>query len=206
MQNASVDQSLEGLMSFLDYVRNKGLMNSETVGSYRTACNKVFSICDPEELLDVTQIDLDKLFQRFSNLNTGSVRPATMRTYSNRVQTAMSEFQTYIKDPMNWEPSITVRGSRSSAKTDKGNARSETQSVSDNGARKDPESTTSKPGTYPFPLRPDVTVEISNIPIDMTVAESMRLSAFIYTLAIDFQPNSAWSGPQLVLPTSTIDG
>ena len=205
MQNGQSDLSFDGLVNFLEYVKNMGLMNGETVGGYRTACNKVFAICDREELHDITQIDLDMLFQRFGNLSSGSVRPATMRTYRNRVQTALSEFEAYTKDPMNWEPSIAVRGNKTLTNSGKSKSSSKKQSAAENGSQQNLDGNPIKPGTYPFPLRPDVTVEISNIPIDMTVAESMRLSAFIYTLAIDFQPNSAWSGPQLVLPTSTID-
>ena len=42
--------------------------------------------------------------------------------------------------------------------------------------------------TYPFPLRSDHTIMISNVPRDLKTAEVDRLAAFLRSLAEDFQP------------------
>lgn len=44
--------------------------------------------------------------------------------------------------------------------------------------------TNARPLSYPFPLRPDLTIEIANLPRDLTAEECAKICAFIRTLIV----------------------
>lgn len=112
MQERSTGLARDNLISFLDFVAEKGLMKSKTATSYKKACNVILKILDEAEVADLSKIDLDAVFQRHRNLAAGKVKPATLRSYEERTRAAVNNFLEYVKDPTTWKPGIKQRPSR----------------------------------------------------------------------------------------------
>jgi len=186
------DYSVEALLSFLDWAATKGKMNQRTAEGRKVACNRLFSVLDEDERADVRTLDLDDIAARFHNLQGTSYTQSSLREYRRRVEKAITDFLEWKKDPSSWRPSTASPKTR-----DKGE-RSETlrsEKPRGTGSSVQPRSIppswspTEQP-VYPYPLRPEVTVLISNLPRDLTLAEARRLGAFLQTLAVDYSPNA----------------
>lgn len=184
------DFSFKALMDFLQYVEDHGLWKSNTAIGYRAAASKVEGDLTEQEASDVRQIDLDLLFQRFMNRNRVKVSPRTLATYRQRLQRAISEFERYLEDPIDYRSA--VGGGRSSAGGGGSKAKRTTRKKSSE-ERVGPatgEVATRAGGAgaqvlnIPFPLRSDFLASVQ-IPRDLKKVEAERLAAFIKTLALD---------------------
>ncbi|MFH0846917.1 MAG: hypothetical protein V1894_02520 [Chloroflexota bacterium] len=101
--------SREALLEFLDFASEKGLLKKATARARKIACNEVFGILDEKEAADLSQIDLENVILRHSNLAVNKVKPVTLRTYANRARIAFNDFISYRKDPAKWTPSSVPR-------------------------------------------------------------------------------------------------
>ena len=170
------------LLQFLDFLADKGLMNSQTASSRKVAVGALLGILSEDEAADVTKLDIDQVTQRFHNLKGNSFRPDSVKLYKSRAQSAIRDFAAYKKDPLSFKPALEQRASRNIDAKPKSPASDKT------------ETTTSLPHAsasfqteglvFPIPLRPDVTVKIAGIPPDLTQAEARKISNVIAALAI----------------------
>ena len=112
MQEGNKGLTRDNLLSFLDFVAEKGLMKPKTASGYRKACNVVLKILDEAESADLSQIDLEAIFQRHRNLAAGRIMPATLKTYEVRTRAAINAFIEYTKDPSSWSPGIKTRATK----------------------------------------------------------------------------------------------
>ena len=187
-----VSASKEDLLKFLDYTADRGLVKKSTARSLKAACNTVFSVLDPAEEADIFAIDLDSVVQRYENKKGMEVSPGTMRSYRQRVNQAVLDFQRYKDNPSSWKP---LGAQRSPSTTKRPVKRSGTTQGEPNQAEvQGPSSAQSLAAdkiTHQFPLRHDVIVRISGIPFDVTRAEMGRMNAFLSNLVAVDEDNDA---------------
>jgi hypothetical protein len=174
--------SREGLLEFLDYLGNKGLMNPTSAAARKASANKVLGILDADEAADVSKLDLASVFARFHNLEPGKYTPGSLNTYKSRVKAAIDDFVRYQKDPLNFRPSIQTSSRRNGEKA----------KPSGVGRSLHPETQPPRPmeapaaavSIIPIPIRPDLTVKIQGIPYDLTPAEAVKIANVVKAMAI----------------------
>jgi len=112
MVEETIKVNRDNLITFLDFVAEKGLMKRQTAVSYKKACNVILKILDEREANDLSKINLEAVFQRHRNLAAGRILPATLRSYEARTRAAIDGFIEYVKDPSSWKPSVQQRTRR----------------------------------------------------------------------------------------------
>lgn len=184
------DRSRESLMSFLDWMGEKGLMALPTVQSRKASANKVLSILEPEEAQDVTQIDIDEVMNRFVNLNRSGYSPDSLRAYKSRVAKSLADFSTYLANPMEFKPGSANRSSAPSKKAEQAKKPNSARAPSPPppssyalaGAH---QSATPATNILPIPIRQDLTVRVQGLPFDLSQAEARRIANVIIAMAVE---------------------
>jgi len=116
MNEEKMQLTRDNLISFLDFVAEKGLMKSETATGYKKACSIVLKILGESEASDLSKIDLESVFQRHRNLAAGRILPSTLKSYEVRTRAAINAFTEYTKDPSSWK-SVTRTRTRKAKQT-----------------------------------------------------------------------------------------
>lgn len=186
---------LNELVKFLDTAGSKGWIKPNTASSMKTTCVRVLGDLDEEEKVDVAKIDVDDALTRFANKNSG-VASGSLGAYKSRLRSAIKMFTEARANPTGWKPpsSRTARAAqdgkaasaspaRAKAKGSRLEAATQAQKHSAHG-HTDVAETIGRGLSYPFPLRSDVTITISNIPRDLRAAEVDRIAQFLKALAI----------------------
>lgn len=171
----SNDRSRKGLVDFLDYLANKGLMAKNTAMARKAAANKILGVLSDEEALDVTRIDFDDVMRRFQNLEGQNYTPTSLTTYQSRIKGALDDFESYLKNPLGFRPNVQARERSSNAKTSiASTAKAEfPQRQPQQPLHAQPVTTSS---VLPIPIRSDLTVYIQGLPFDLTEAEARKIS------------------------------
>ncbi len=189
----SADYSKSGLLSFLDTVVAKGLVNSNTAGGLKAACSRILD--DLADTDDVRKVDVNAAVIRFNNRNRGALSPNSLSQYQRRVSRAISDFVAWVENPAGFKP----RARRSSGKNGQKADNSSGQSVVARQGNSTPAIHTQSPLAasaglpLSYPLRPDFLAQVV-IPRDLTADEARRLGAFLMTLAADFRPTGFGDG------------
>lgn len=187
---ADKDYSLEGLNNFLEYAAKKGLIKENTAASRRRAANSILGILEPHEVVDLKQVDIDHVFDRFQNLQGTGFKPESLRVYKSRLKSALEDFFAYTENPAAFKPSGIQR---SSPKVKKEPAKQKPKpSASGAGGKQQPIGSAEheKPPisdrhiSIPVPLREGITVTINNVPADLTGQEAERLAAIVKAYAV----------------------
>lgn len=169
-------------MGFLDWNSEKGMMAPATVQARKAAVGKVFGVLAPDELEDVTALDLDSVMARFHNLQGRNYTPDSLVTYKSRVRSTLDDFVAYLQNPLGYKPSAPNRERRPRAQnSNKGaqtNARASNTAGDTNGAS----------NILPIQVRPDLVVRIQGIPFDLSETEARRIANVILAMA---NPNEA---------------
>jgi hypothetical protein len=172
------DYSREALARFIEFVVEKGLVNSSTAQGWRVATGKVLEEIPPEARADVRRIDVDAVFRAFLNRNPGRLSPVSVGEYRRRVGRAIEEFVKWVENP----GSYGMRASWSARAEGKPRHR---PAPSERERRLEQPSSSGIALSYP--LRPGFLAEVT-VPRDLTVDEARRMGAFLLTLAPDFKP------------------
>jgi hypothetical protein len=176
------DRSLAALLSFLDYLSEKGLMAAGTATGRKASCNKVLGILDPEEQTDVTVVNLDDAMHRFINLEGKNYTPSSLTVYKSRVASAISDFTSYLANPSGFKPSVAQK------KTGNGSPKKVAgpKASSHNAApiQKPDVQPIASANVYPIPIRADVVVRIHGLPFDLTPAEAEKIAAVVKAMAL----------------------
>lgn len=179
-----------GMLKFIDYAIAKGLVNSNTGGGWKAACNKILENFGPDD--DLTSLDVASEVLRYNNRHPGQLSPDSLNQYQKRVLLVMSEFGKYLANPTqykgassrpvsNGKPNERKRTSDAKAPVDWPTAASAAEPSHQKHGTTAAATETSL--ALPFPLRPGYLAQIV-IPRDMTKDEASRLCAFISTLAM----------------------
>jgi hypothetical protein len=193
----------EGLIAFLDYASNHGLMKSNTVGGLKSACKEVMQAVDGEGWagVDLSTLDVNDYVERFERLRPGKYKPSTLNVYKNRFRNAVAMFGEYLESPGNWR--FGGRQAAKSTTTSAGTASKAKQAaVRPQHPTPAPtvDDTTGPSVDYPFPLRTGLLVRL-RLPADLTKQEAKRLAAFLDSVAVDSVPGPT-SAPES--PPSTV--
>jgi len=176
------DYSREALARFIDFVVEKGLVNSSTAQGWRVATSKVLEALSAEDRADVRRIDVDAVFRAFLNRNPGRLSPVSVGEYRRRVGRAIEEFVKWVENPGGY-------GARSAAWQARADARPRLRS---SPSPRDRDRAPEPPAAgiaLSYPLRPGFLVQVM-VPRDLTVDEARRMGAFLLTLAPDFKPGT----------------
>ncbi|MDB5601746.1 MAG: hypothetical protein JWN71_3790 [Xanthobacteraceae bacterium] len=169
------------LVSFLEYLASKGLMNGATAAARKAAVNTLFSVLDKNETEDVTSLNLDEVAMRFLNKRGADFKPESVRVYKSRVSNAIQDFKKYRADPLNFKVNIT---SKSTTKTDKIPSQTKDVPAQPNSSHQ-PIAAFVSPSemVFPIPIRPNVIVKIVGLPSDLTKNEAARIANVVSALA-----------------------
>jgi hypothetical protein len=176
----------KALVEHWEWAREKGLMNGNTAGSLKAACSQVLSaLGDEADTVDIKTLDVEGTFQRFQNLRKKDFTPESLATYKSRFRKAVESYLKYLEDPAGWKPEARpVRATTERKKTPEtngnGHGAQETVLVT---KREMPQSNMVE---YPYPVREGQIARLV-LPRDLKMSEVKRLTAFMGTLAVDFE-------------------
>lgn len=175
------DFSIDAFNRFLDHAASRGLMKRATAQSRKASANKVLGVLEPEELKDLRSVDLDHAFERFQNLQGMDYKPESLQVYLSRARTAVSEFISYVENPATFKSG----GSRKPrAKTPQTPSQEEKIKEKHNDRNGQGPFDTEDHVDVPVLLRPNVKVQIINLPSDLTELEAERLAAIVKAYAM----------------------
>lgn len=183
------DFSRAALLSFLDFLENRGLANTNTAQGVRVAVTKILADLSSEEESDVRKIDVSLAIRRFNNKNPNLLSPSSLAEYQRRVILAIREFVSYRANPTGYTGIARGAGTKSDGADRTALKRKRSAEQSDS-ATEAPAPTTASGSTglsLSFPLRSDFLAQIV-VPRDLKTDEARRLTAFISTLAVDYAP------------------
>ena len=169
------------MLSFLDFLGQKGLIPPSTASARKASANKVLAILSEDEAVDVTLLELDNLFTRFGHLHKSDYSPESLQTYVSRTRTAIDDFKRFCDEPLNFRPK-----SSGSLRLKAGNGKPRTSAppVSEVGARLIDPVSTHAVQVLPISIRPDLVVKIAGLPHDLTRAEAQRIANIVLAHAI----------------------
>jgi hypothetical protein len=198
-----------GLIEFLEYVDEKGLMNASTAKAYRAAVREVLGAVEGDDWpsFDLRTADVDDLFQRFQVKAGFRYTPRSLSTYKSRFRTAVSMYLAYIEDPGGWRPPrpqparvspprIYMAEVAPSVLSPRRPRRRDTRAAVPSDATINVDSFAPAPGgsddmvSFPFPIRREGGVVMATLvlPKDLTSREADRIAAHLKTIAIPEQP------------------
>lgn len=177
-----MDTTGRALVDFWKRAGEKGLVNQNTAIAKKTACTQVLGAMDDWETLDVTSMNIDEVFRRFTNKRHNDFTPASLGTYKSRFTQALNDFLAYVNNPEGWKPSQERPASQRREKPTSNNT-TKAEAVHT------PAPVDTLPGRmglveYPFPLR-EGRYAYLRLPTGLKVAEVKRLTAYLMTLAED---------------------
>jgi len=180
------DTSGRALVEHWSRAARRGDMKPNTAAALRAACAQVLSALDNWQTVDIRLIDAEDTYRRFENKRARDFKPETLDTYRRRFSQAVRLFLQWAEDPKSWKSPVRERKTRSQgAREVEANASSSERRLSAGAIETPPP----RMGLmdYPFPL-PGNRVAMLRLPGDLTLAEVQRLTAFLTTLAVDFDP------------------
>jgi hypothetical protein len=173
-------RSREALVSFHDYMADKGLLGRNTAQSRKAAVSKVLGILDEVEAADITTLDIEDVMSRFQRLHGRDYTPASLTSYKSRLRSALDDFLSYLSNPLAFRPSVQSRARARSrpAKEEPGDS-----SGGRSERRVEPARPVPLPAAagliVPIPIRSDLTVHVQGIPFDLTEAEARKIAAVV---------------------------
>ena len=180
------NKSLDGLVEFLDWTAEKGLMAKGTVIGRKVAVSGVLGVLDPEEKGDITVVDLDSVMSRFINLQGKKYNPSSLNVYKSRTNAAINDFKQYLSDPMSFKPSANKGEKKSVSKVSKPQKASGTASGPEatQTAGFAPSTNQASANVFPIQIRDNVVVRIHGLPFDLTKAEAERIANVVNAMAV----------------------
>lgn len=179
------DRSFVGLMEFLDWTADKGIMAKNTVAGRKAAAGKVLGVLEPEELSDVTTVDLDGAMTRFFNLQGKKYNTSSLNVYKSRTNAAINDFERYLSDPLAFKPQSSKLEKKAGTAPKKKGHPNQSEKI---GQGKVAEQASSPPQTanvFPIQIRESLVVRIHGLPFDLTKAEAERIANVIKAMAME---------------------
>jgi hypothetical protein len=185
----------QGLAEFLERAATRGDLNQSTARAMRSSVRKIIGV-ESEDLssVDVRQLDVDDLLDRFTKLHRAEYSDGSMETYRSRFRLGIAMYLAWLDNDPDWKSAGRAvpakRPSRQRASTGRPDSRKpkEKPDVADptppqqSPAQQNLNAPGARVMTYDVPLRPDLIVRLT-LPIDLTETDAKRLSSFIDALA-----------------------
>jgi hypothetical protein len=186
----AMDGTGAGLVAFLDYTGDKGLLTKSNAKTIKVGVREVLEQAEgPDwETKDVRTLDVEDAVSRFETKRAVAYTPKSLAAYGQRFRTAMNMYRGFLADPGGWRPSRQPR-STSTRRQKNGDRPQAKVTLAANAPSPPADEGSDRPEmmTYPFPLRRDGGVVFARLilPHDLTPAEAKRIGDHINTLAID---------------------
>jgi hypothetical protein len=174
-----METSARALIDHWTWAAEKGLMNRNTAGGLRSACNRVLeALGDDWEQTNISELDVEETLLRFQNLKKKDFLPQVLEEYKQRFRKAVRSYLEYLANPGGWKPSAQENSTAAqrSSRASKGRS-TPTQEPPAQAAHRHGENEVE----YPFPLRSGVMARLV-LPKDLTRDDVNRLSAFMSML------------------------
>jgi hypothetical protein len=178
----AIGRSRADLLRFLDWMAEKGLIPANTASSRKASANKVLALLSDEEAADVTSVDVDDLIQRFGTKFGQQYDPSSVLTYKSRLRSAIEDFKSYCENPVGFRPSGRVQQRPRNPK-DANVGPKAAPAAGEPAARRDALPSPSA-HVLPIAIRADVTVQIGNLPFDLSESEAKRIANVVLAYAI----------------------
>jgi hypothetical protein len=176
------DRSLDGLVGFLDWTAEKGLMAKNTVNGRKAAVSSVLGVLDPEEKGDITAIDLSSVMSRFINLQGKKYNTSSLNVYKSRTNAAINDFRQYLKDPLSFKPMVNKAEKKPSKPQKSSETSSSSESAHNSGSA--PIVHQASANVFPIQIRENVVVRIHGLPFDLTNSEADRIANVVKAMAM----------------------
>jgi hypothetical protein len=172
--------SIDSLLKFLKYAGMEGLINPASARSRRNAVEQLSAELTEAERDDLRKLDVDELASRFHKLEESSIRLEALQLYADRFRMALRDFLNWSERPeafvpVGGEPHRATprgRGGRSAIDSD--------QAVAERIAL---ESTENPSNIVPVPLRDDLVVHVSGLPLDLKPVEAEKIARVVKAFA-----------------------
>lgn len=165
------------LMSFLEYLTDKNLLNPSTASAKKAAVVKVLSAIGNEEKQDLRTLDRDQVIQRFSNKYAKEFTPESLVTYKSRFNSVLSDFFNFKANPAGFK----VGGSKKPTKESSLDGKVGTKKSNPKGNLPPPLSDALRPNSYvlQIPISDGSLLEIRNFPMDLKEEDANKIAAII---------------------------
>ncbi len=180
--------SREELMTFLDYLGQKGFIPRATANARKASVNQVLSILSDLEAEDVTRLDIDDVMTKFGHLHGKKYSQGSVSTYKSRLQSSLDDFKRYLENPMGFRA---TRPSKDGTKVKPAKLKlrkSTTNTPPNVETHQSNAIVTSMPNELvnilPIPLRSDLTIHVRGLPFDLTQAEAERIANVVKAMAV----------------------
>lgn len=176
----SSEYSEAELISFLDYLANKNLLNTSTVSARKAASIKILSAVDEDEKADLRILDRDQLFHRFANKYGKDFTPESLVTYKSRYNLALNHFLEYKQNPAAFKignSKKTIKdsnaGKKSTSKKSPPLSQEKFTNSVPNGALEQ------KTYVLQIPISDGRLIEIRNLPMDLNELDAKKIAGII---------------------------
>jgi hypothetical protein len=180
----ATDYSVDDLLEFLTHASERGLMPAPTAQSLAVAVRNVFGVLGNDERSDLRNADIDGIVKRFTNKRAKEFNPNSLKEYGRRVHRAVELFLRWRENPADF--AVKTR-TTNGAKRKERNSRTAPLALAHETDDGELAHLPRDSGGYQssFPIRQGRVVTISNLPIDLSVAEAERLAQFVRMLAVE---------------------
>jgi hypothetical protein len=172
------DYSQKAFLDFLRQAAVSGISSPATARSRKLAAEQLLVQLKPHERADLRQLDVDELCSRFHKLQGSTIRPESIRIYSDRLSSAVKDFISWTEDPTAFR---SVEGEKPEAllvaALDTPGQAQAREELALNPPR-------SPHDIFPIPIREDLVVYLQNVPLDMTRTEANKIAAVVQALAL----------------------
>lgn len=168
----SQSRALPDLLTFLDWMADKGLAPANTISSRKASSNKVLSALGEDETADVTLVDVDDAIRRFGVKHGQEYSPDSLQSYKSRLRTALDDFKAYCDNPVGFRPA-----GRSPVRSKSDKPASGKNRVPVNHEPAAPRQPSLN--VVPVAIRENVTVQIGNLPFDLSADEARKIANVI---------------------------
>jgi hypothetical protein len=195
-----------GLIAFLGRIGDHGEINPTTARALRAAANTVLAVEADPMGVNLREINVENLLDRFENLNRARMRDNSITTYRSRFRRSVAMYIGWLDKAPDWRSAGKQQSAKPTGVVAAGGRRS--RSTRRGPQPEQPiETSTMEPSTttdsvparrlvaYDVPIQPDFLVRIT-LPADLTPAEAKRLSRFVENLAFDLHDPSSAGEPQ----------
>ena len=177
-------KTVQGLMAFCDYLKDKGYQGPSVTDSWKSATKMVFETVEPEswETTSLDGVALDDVIRRFPTLAGAKVRAETVVVYRRRIRNAIDAQQYYTENGK--PPSFNRAAGRAKSESSPGQAEGKHSTKKDAPAL--PPSEFAEMWEFEYPLTNGRMARL-HVPKRMTKADVDRISTVLRTLQDDEQ-------------------
>ena len=177
---ANDTHSAEALLRFLKQAGMEGLINPAVARSRRNAIEHLQSELTESERKDIRTLDVDELASRFHTLEGSSIRVEALALYVDRFKMALEDYLKWNAQPTNFE---SIGGERARARNRTDDGRSTITPEQQAKERIRLEASDNPSDVLPIPLRPDCTVHLAGLPLDLSSAEARKIARIVTAFA-----------------------